>query len=114
MPIDIPALFVTVAASKLMKNCVPTILLVIALSASCMVTALLAVLHVHSVASIQILQMQVASVDRERNAVLALANETAEYSRRNPAVLPILDALGLKVKPPVPSGLGGPGPRPQR
>jgi hypothetical protein len=114
MSIDIPALSFTITASRLMKNNAPTIFLVIALSASCMATAALAILHAHSVASIQILQMQVASVDRDRNAVLGLANETAEYSRRNPAVLPILDSLGLKVKPQVPAGLGGPGPRPQR
>ncbi len=94
-----------------MKNNALTILLAALLSASAVVTAGRAMLHAHSVASIQILQMQVASVDRDRNVVLGLANETAEYSRRNPAVLPILDTLGLKVKPQVSAGLGGPAPK---
>lgn len=96
-----------------MKNNTLSILLLAAAAVSVLATAGLAVLQVRSLAQMQSQKLQVATVERERSTVLGLANDAAEYSKRNPAILPILEIIGVKVKPgaTVPGGRGPEGKR---
>ena len=52
-----------------------------------------------SVQEMQRLQSQYMSVEQTRNALSALANEALEYSKKNPAIDPILQQFDLKPKP---------------
>jgi hypothetical protein len=91
-----------------MKKNTLSILLLATAAVSVLATAGLAVLQVRSLAQMQSQKLQVTTVERERGLVLALANDAAEYSKRNPAILPVLEIIGVKVKP----GAGNPAGRP--
>lgn len=43
-------------------------------------------------------QMNVASINRNRALLQALAAESVEYSKRNPAILPILQSVGVRMR----------------
>jgi hypothetical protein len=45
------------------------------------------------------LQMQMTSINNNQTIARALANDAVEYSKRNPAIDPILQAYGVKPKP---------------
>jgi len=45
------------------------------------------------------LQVQAARMDGRRNLARALAAEAMEYSKRNPAIDPVLQSVGLKPAP---------------
>ena len=42
------------------------------------------------------LSMRATSINNTRNAVQSLANEAVEYSRRNPAIDPLLEKFDIK------------------
>ena len=62
---------------------------------SATVSAVSAVFYVRSTAELRTLQMQAAAIDNNRNLARALANDAVEYSRRNPALTPVLQSFGL-------------------
>ena len=41
-------------------------------------------------------QLEVARANSNRAAMQSLANESIEYAKRNPALVPVLQALGLR------------------
>jgi hypothetical protein len=41
-------------------------------------------------------QAQIAQLNANRARMQSLANESAEYARRNPAIIPVLQTLGMR------------------
>src|ERR1051326_4246387 len=62
-------------------------------------TIWLSVVYYFSVQELQRLQIQYVAVEQTRNALTALANDALEYSKKNPAIDPILQQFELKPKP---------------
>ena len=46
----------------------------------------------------QILQSEVARVNRNRALLQSLGNEMLEYGKRNPSMLPVLQSVGVRVR----------------
>ena len=64
---------------------------------------------------LQLLKSQFQWMNRTTSTVQALADESADYSRRNPAIVPILDQYGVKVPlRPAPAANPAPVPKPGR
>ena len=59
-------------------------------------TAGLSLWFIQSTRKLQRMQMQVVYINRQRPSLQALAAETVEYSKRNPAIDPILQSIGFK------------------
>jgi hypothetical protein len=83
--------------------------LLVALTALTVVaTAGLAAYYVRSVQRLNRLQLQSAVINRNRALINSLAGEVVEYSKRNPAIDPVLQSVGLKPKPGAPAGQPAP------
>ena len=79
-----------------MKNSpLATALIVIVGFFTVMIVFLSVVFELH-MKRFQKLQPQVVNVQNYQNIVNALANEALEYSKRNPAIDPILEPVGVK------------------
>ena len=63
-----------------------------------LLTAGLCYWHLQCSRQLQRLQAQTALVNRNRAVVQSLVSEVMEYSKKNPAVDPILQSMGLKPK----------------
>jgi hypothetical protein len=87
-----------------------TSLLVGLVALSVLATSGLAFLYVRSVQKLHRLQFQTAMANRNRSLINSLANDALEYSRRNPAIDPVLQSVGLKPRPgsPAPQNLTKP------
>ena len=81
-----------------MRKSALTNLLVGLAALSVVATAGLASYYVRSVQKLNRLQFQVAVINRNRSLVNALANEAMEYSKRNPAIDPVLQSVGIRPK----------------
>ena len=81
-----------------MKNNILTNLLVGLVVLSVLATSGLAYIYVRSVQKLNQLQLQNAFITRNRTLINSLANEAIEYSKRNPAIDPILQPF-VDVKP---------------
>jgi hypothetical protein len=79
-----------------MKSNPLTSLLMAVLFVNAVFTALMTFNYVRSISTLQILQVQRATMTRELNVFNSLVNDTLEYSKRNPAVEPVLQSIGLK------------------
>lgn len=73
-----------------------TNLLVGLVALAVLATAGLALYYVRCVQKLNGLQLQAALVNRNRALGNALANEVLEYSKRNPAIDPVLQSVGIK------------------
>lgn len=73
------------------------LLVILVVSALCSVA--FCGLYVRDAMRLRDLQRSTANVQMYRNSMLALINETLEYSKKNPSVDPILEAAGFKQKP---------------
>ena len=73
-----------------------TIILAATLLVSVILTAGLCYWYLQCTRQLQFAQMEVARANANRAAMQSLANETMEYARRNPAIIPVLQALGLR------------------
>jgi hypothetical protein len=82
-----------------MKNNTLGTLLVGVLFASALLTSWASVRYFFSLREAQRLQAQTIAINNNRNATQALANEAIEYSKRNPAIDPILQQFEIKPKP---------------
>lgn len=63
---------------------------------SVVATAFMAFTYVRTMRKVQQLQVHSAVINRNRALIQSMANDAVEYSRRNPAIDPILQAVGLK------------------
>ncbi len=80
------------------KNPLVTLLMVLLLL-SVLAAAGLSFWYVQSTRRLNLLQWQATQATRNRNIVQNLANEAVEYGKRNPAIDPVLQSVGLKPKP---------------
>ena len=79
-----------------MKNS-PLINVLLGLTAICTVgSVVLCFGVVRNTRELRALQGQAAFVNYRQNLVNSLVNDVAEYSKANPAVLPILESVGVK------------------
>ena len=76
------------------------LLVILVVSALCSVA--FCGLYVRDAMRLRDLQRNTANLQMYRNTVVALINETLEYSKKNPSVDPILEAAGFKPKPGAP------------
>jgi len=79
-----------------MKSETVSALLVLLLFVSALVAVWLSVRWFFSVKEMQELQFQQARISNTRAAAQALANDTMQYGRRNPAIEPILAEFNLR------------------
>jgi hypothetical protein len=61
-------------------------------------TCILALVYVRSVGEMRKLQSQVNVITTQQNVVRTLVAETVEYSKKNPAIDPLLQSVGAKTK----------------
>lgn len=73
-----------------------TVLLAAALLVSVTATAGLCYWYLQCVREHQQAQEEVARINRNKALIQALATESLEYSRKNPALTPILQSLGIR------------------
>ena len=78
-----------------MKSPITTFLLAI-LALSAVLSVVFCVLYVSSTRQLRLLQGQMNFINGRTTSITALANEALEYSKRNSAIDPILEATGLK------------------
>lgn len=79
-----------------MKSNPITNLLLAVLFVNAVFTALMTFNYVRSMRTLQTLQLQRAAMTRDLNVFNSLVSDTLEYSKRNPAVEPVLQSIGLK------------------
>jgi hypothetical protein len=79
-----------------MKNTPLTTILLGALTLSALASVVLCWLYISNTRELRTLQSQASLINNNRTVITALANDTVEYSKKNPAVDPILESLGLK------------------
>jgi len=79
-----------------MKSNPVTSLLLVVLFVNAVFTALMTFNYVQSIRTLQTLQIQRAAMSRELNVFNSLVTETLEYSKRNPAIEPVLQSIGVK------------------
>ncbi|MEP6662097.1 MAG: hypothetical protein ABJC04_00410 [Verrucomicrobiota bacterium] len=65
----------------------------------CILSTSFAFVFVKASKDLRVLQGRAASVESNRNFVRSIAVEAVEYSKRNPAIDPILQAARLKATP---------------
>jgi hypothetical protein len=66
------------------------------LALAILATAGIALWQVRSVQKLNSLQFQAVEINRDRARINALATEAVEYSKRNPAINPLLQSVGVK------------------
>jgi hypothetical protein len=72
------------------------------LAAVCLLTfatLILAILYEKNFRQLRVLQPQRIQIENTRNVIGALANDSIEYSKHNPAIDPILQQMGFKPRP---------------
>jgi aromatic ring hydroxylase len=79
-----------------MKNNPLTTVLLGVLTVSAMLSALLCCLFITNTRQKNELQSKASEIIMRNNLINALANDTLEYSKKNPAIDPILESVGLK------------------
>jgi hypothetical protein len=80
-----------------MKDPVPILLSAILLG-SVILTAGLCVWYLQCTRQYNAVQAEVERIARTRTTMQGLLNDAVEYSKKNPAILPILQNLGAKAK----------------
>jgi len=79
-----------------MKNNIVAATLLGMLLVSTFVTAVFTYRYVSIDRKLRGLQVTVDQINNNRNIMQALANDTLEYSKKNPSIDPILQSIGLK------------------
>jgi hypothetical protein len=79
-----------------MKKSPFTTILMVVLVLSALLSVFLCYAYVSNTRELALLRTQVAQVNNNRALVNALANEVMEYSKKNPAVLPILESITVR------------------
>ncbi len=82
-----------------MKNSSTTAVLLGLLAVSAVASALLSAFYIGNAREFRKLNSQVMFINQRTAAISSLANDALEYSKRNPAIDPILESVGAKPKP---------------
>jgi hypothetical protein len=86
---------VTVQRTDMKNNPLVTILLGL-LTLSVLGSVVLCWLYISNTRELRSLQAQASMINNNRTVINALANDTVEYSKKHPAIDPILESVGLK------------------
>ena len=84
--------------------------LLVVLAASAVASVVLCWTYVSNTREVRSLQGQAANVNNSRAVISQLANDAMEYSKRNPAIDPILEGAGLKPGKSAPTAAPAPTP----
>jgi hypothetical protein len=98
----------------MIKNNPLAVVLVTALFLSALASCWSAVWWFFGARELQALEFQYQAMNQTSAAVQSLVNEAVEYSRRNPAIDPLLQQFDLKPRQPSPTPPGQPAPKPTR
>jgi hypothetical protein len=79
-----------------MKNNPMTTVLLGVLTVSALLSVGLCWRYISNTRELRALQAQATMINNNRTLINALANDVAEYSKKNPAIDPILESVGLK------------------
>lgn len=79
-----------------MKQSPLTTALLFILVASALASVVLCWVYISNARELRVLQGQAAMVNNNRAYINALASDALEYSKKNPAIDPILEAAGIK------------------
>jgi hypothetical protein len=79
-----------------MKNNPLNTILLGVLTLSALFSVVLCWLYISNTRELRSLQAQANIINNNRTVMTALANDTMEYSKKNPAIDPILESVGLK------------------
>jgi hypothetical protein len=91
-----------------MKNNPMTTVLLGVLTVSALLSVLFCWLYISNTRELRGLQVQAAMINNKRAVINALANDVAEYSKKNPAIDPILESVGLKPSKSAPTATSKP------
>jgi len=91
-----------------MKNNLPSLALVGLVSASVFLAAVFAWRCSIALRDVRRVQSKIGEATTLPNVAQALLNDALEYSRRNPAIDPVLQSLNLKTNAVPPAGNSGP------
>lgn len=80
------------------KNLLPAVLVGL-LVVSAVTAAVFTMVFIQANRDLRRLQAQAATIQNNRLVAQAMANDCLEYSKRNPAIDPLLQSIGLKPKP---------------
>ena len=86
-----------------MKNSPLTSVLLGVLTLSALASVAWCWLYIHTALNVRSLNMQAELISQRRMAFNALLADTAEYSKKDPAMEKLLDSFGIKVKPTAPA-----------
>jgi hypothetical protein len=86
-----------------MKKSPATTFLLVLLVASSLVSVLFCGLYIRNAMRLRDLQRSSSSAQAYRNLFVSLVNDTLEYSKKDPAIDPLLEASGFKPKTGVPA-----------
>ena len=81
-----------------MKNSPLTTLLLALLTASALLSVVLCWLYISRAREMRNYRDLVGKIENNRRLAQALATEAVEYSKKNPAIDPLLEAAGIKAK----------------
>jgi hypothetical protein len=98
---------VKVPPTDMKNNGMTTILLGI-LTLSALASVVLCWLYISNTRELRTLQGQANIINNNRTVINALASDTMEYSKKNPAIDPILESVGLKPGKAAPSATNKP------
>lgn len=93
-----PALPPANVCGTMKSNSLSAVLLGV-LAISALASVVLCLMYVAGVRELRSLQGQVAAVQNNRVLATQLAADLVEYSKSNPAVMPILESVGFKGQP---------------
>jgi len=79
-----------------MKNSPLLTILLGALVLSALASAVMCCMFISTTRQLRTLETQNALINNNRAVVNSLLNDTIEYSKRNPAILPVLESVGWK------------------
>ena len=79
-----------------MKNNPMTTVLLGVLTISALLSVGLCWRYISNVRELRLLQTQASMINNNRTTINALANDVVEYSKKNQAIDPILESVGLK------------------
>ncbi len=86
-----------------MKNNPLTTVLLVMLTISALLSLGLCWLYISNTRELRSIQMQATIINNNRAVINALANDTVEYSKKHPAIDPILESVNLKPGKSVPT-----------
>jgi len=80
-----------------------TTILTGALALSAFASLVLCYLYIQYTREARLLQVPATQSVMKQNLITPLMNDIVEYSKKNPAILPVLDAAGVKIQPASPA-----------